>query len=523
MIPSNHLHFAGIGSGKKSCHNQSLGFPFFPTFFAAVLIFFLPAMSTCAYDLEKQVQKYTLDNGLRILIVERHFSPTVSLYIRHKVGAVDERSGKTGTAHFLEHMLFKGTKTIGTKNYLKEKMILEEIDRTGRALDKERMKGDKADSSKIKYLSNRLERLQKEHSTLFVSNEIDRLYTENGAEHLNASTGQDVTTYQVSLPANKLELWARIEAERMVAPVFREFYSERNVIMEERRQSIESDPDGKLLEQFLAAAFIAHPYGRPILGWPHDMSHLSMNDLERFLRQYHTPDNTVIAVVGSVEPQAVLRIIKKYFGSIPSGKRPRHPITAEPPQEGERRVNLSFDANPRLIIGYRKPALPAYDDYVFDLIETMLTNGRVSRLYRTLVEEKSIAENVHSTNGMPGSRYDNLFTIYAAPRHPHSLAELEQSLLCELEKLKKEPVETRELERVKNTMKADFIRSLDSNTTLAGMLSYFETVTGDWRYMIHHTQIIDRISRDDILRVARKYFTDNNRTIATLQSRSSSR
>ena len=495
----------------------------FPTRFTGFLpltiaILFL-ASSSFAYDLEKQVKKYTLENGLKILIVERHFSPTVSLYIRHKAGAVDEQSGKTGTAHFLEHMLFKGTRTIGTKNLSKEKTILEEIDIIGQALDQERLKEKEADQSKMKQLRNSLEKLQKEHSDLTLSNEIDRIYTENGADQLNASTGQDVTTYQVSLPANKLELWARIEAERMVSPVFREFYAERDVIMEERRQSIESDPDGKLLEQFLAAAFVAHPYRRPILGWAYDMSYLSMKDLYSFLKRYHTPDNTVIAVVGNVEHRSVLRIIKKYFGTISAGRVTLQPITAEPLQLGERRVNINFEANPRLIMGYRKPALPAYDDYVFDIIQTMLTDGRTSRLYKKLVEEKAIAENVSSANGMPGARYDNLFTIYASPRHPHSLAELEAALVKELESLKKEPVPARELDRVKNTIKADFIRSLDTNAELASMLSYFESVAGDYRYIINSIQIIDKITSDDILRVARKYFTDDNKTIAMLHTK----
>jgi len=477
----------------------------------------LLATSSFAYDLEKHVKKYTLGNGLKILIVERDFSPTVSLYIRHKAGAVEEQCGKTGTAHFLEHMLFKGTRTIGAKNFAREKMILDEIFLTGQELDQENRKEKAADPSKLKGLQDKLARLEKEHGVLFLSNEIDRLYTENGADQLNASTGQDVTTYQVSLPANKLELWARIESERMIAPVFREFYTERKVIMEERRQSIESDPDGKLLEQFLAAAFIAHPYGRPILGWPYDMSYLSTNDLHSFLKSYHTPSNTVIAVVGNVRHGDVLRIIRKYFGSIPSGKIPFSPITTEPPQRGERRIHVSFEANPRLMMGYHKPALPAYDDYVFDIIDTLLTDGRISRLYKTLVEETGIAESVRSMSGMPGTRYPNLFTLYATPRHPHSLAELEAALVNELERLKKEPVSKKELDRIKNTIKAAFIRSLDSNAELASMLSYFETVAGDYHYIVNHLKTIDEINSEDILRVAGTYFTDENKTVALLQ------
>lgn len=489
---------------------------------ACMMGLLLLAASASAYNLEKQVKKFTLANGLKVLIVERTFSPTVSLYLCHKAGAVNESSAKTGAAHFLEHMLFKGTKTIGTRDYVREQKVLAAIARAGEALDQERLKEKAADQAEMARLRKKLESLQEEHRALMISNEINRLYTENGAENLNASTGQDLTTYQVSLPANKLELWARIESDRMVNPVFREFYTERDVIMEERRQSIESDPDGKLLERFLAAAFIAHPYGRPIIGWPDDMSYLSPQDLESFLRRHHTPDNTVIAVVGNVKPGEVMGIIEKYFGAIPPGRIPLAPITAEPLQLGERRIRIDWEANPRLLIGYHKPTLPDYDDYVFDVIQTLLTDGRTSRLYKTLVEEKGVAEAVRSGNGMPGTRYPNLFTFYATPRHPHTPAELETALNGELERLKKEPVAARELEKAKNTIKADFLRSLNSNAGLAGMLSYFETVAGDYRYIINNMEIIDKITPEDILRTARKYFTGENKTVAVLSPGSAS-
>ncbi len=509
--------------GSSECNKNKIAkisSNYFWIFSISLIFVLLRTTSAFSYDLEKQVKKYTLDNGLKILIVERDFSPTVSLYIRHKVGAVDEKSGKTGTAHFLEHMLFKGTNTIGTKNIIKEKKLLKMISQTGEALDRELMKEKEADKLKIKNLQNKLEQFEKEHEAIIISNEIDRLYTENGADSLNASTSQDVTTYQVSLPANKLELWARIESERMLSPVFREFYAERKVVMEERRQRIESDPDGMLLEQFLAVAFIAHPYRRPIIGWPSDINYLTMTDLEGFLRDYHTPSNTVIAVVGDIKHRDVLQVIKKYFGAIPNGLINSNPITKEPPQSGERRININFEANPRLIIGYHKPSLPDHDDYVFDVIQTMLTDGRTSRLYKSLVESRSIAESISASNGLPGTRYPNLFTIYASPRHPHHLAELEAAIVSELERLKKEPIATRELDKVKNTLKADFIKSLDSNAELAAMLSYYETIAGDYRYIINHIKTIDKINSDDIQRVAKKYFTDFNKTVATLQSTS---
>lgn len=483
---------------------------------ASLLLIIITPSLGFSYEMGNRVLSYTLKNGLRILMVERHLSPTVSLYIRHRVGAVDESDGRTGTAHLLEHMLFKGTKTIGTKNYHEEQKILKLIAETGKEIDLEKMKGKNANKSRVQALSERMEVLQKKHKKWFVENEIDRLYVENGGDNVNASTGQDLTTYHVSLPSNKIELWARIEADRMTGPVFREFYSERNVVIEERKQRIESEPDGQLYEQFLATAFIAHPYRRPVLGWPSDMRFLSLEYTEVFFKRYHAPNNTVIAVVGDIDPANTLTIIRKYFGAIPSRHLDPSPITEEPPQKGERRVDIVSDANPQMVIGYHKPAMPDFDDYVFDVIECILSKGRTSRFYRVLVEEKALAESVHAVNGLPGAKYDNLFAIFAKPRHPHTNAEIESAIYDEIEKLKIKPVTTRELEKVKNQIKADFIRSLNSNLGLANLLSYFEAVSGSYQYITDHIKVIERVTSEDIMRVAKKYLAPDNRTVAKL-------
>ena len=483
---------------------------------ASILLIIIMPSTGSSYEMGNRVLSYTLKNGLRILMVERHLSPTVSFYIRHRVGAADESDGRTGTAHLLEHMLFKGTKTIGTKNYHEEHKILKLIAETGRKLDFEKMKGEKANKSRIQALSERMEILQKKHKKWFMENEIDRLYLENGGDNVNASTGQDLTTYHVSLPSNKIELWARIEADRMTGPVFREFYSERNVVIEERKQRIESEPEGQLYEQFLAAAYIAHPYRRPVLGWPSDMKFLSLDYTEAFFKRYHAPNNTIIAVVGDIDPANTLKIIKKYFGAIPSRHLDPSPITEEPPQTGERRVDIVSDANPQMIIGYHKPAMPDYDDYVFDVMECILFKGRTSRFYKVLVEEKTFAESVYAVNGLPGAKYNNLFAIFAKPRHPHTSAELESAIYDEIEKLKTKTVPERELQKVKNQIKADFIRSLNSNSGLANLLSYFEAVTGSYQYITDHIKVIERVTSDDIVRVAKKYLTPDNRTVAKL-------
>ena len=484
--------------------------------FAVVLFIFVAPPSASSYDLEKKVLSFTLENGLRVLMLVRHMSPTVSFYIRHRVGAVDEENGKSGIAHLLEHMLFKGTKTIGTKNFMEEEKILRKIAETGYLFDLEMLKGEKADKNLIALLTRQLEELIREHKKWIVENEMDRIYTENGAADMNASTGQDLTTYHVSLPSNKIELWARIESDRMKNPVFREFYSERNVVLEERKQRIESDPRGKLFEHFFATAFIAHPYRRPIIGWPSDIRFLNMDDTELFFRTYHAPNNTVIAVVGDVDPASTLDTIKKYFGPIPRQNVALRHITEEPLQAGEKRIEVSLDANPQMVIGYHKPNMPAFDDYVFDVIESILSRGRTSRFYKILVSEKGVADSIQTVNGMPGSRFPNLFTIYGAPRHPHTNADLETLIYSEIERLKTEPVSEKELEKIKNQLKADFIRSLDSNSGLTSTLSYFEALLGNYRYITNHIHVIEKITSEDIIRVARKYLTSDNRTVALL-------
>ncbi|MBN2569452.1 MAG: insulinase family protein [Deltaproteobacteria bacterium] len=483
---------------------------------AAISFFFMFSFHSFAYDLEKKVQKFTLENGLKVLIVERRLSPTASLYIRYKVGAVDEADGRTGTAHFLEHMLFKGTKTIGTKNYRKERRILEKRDETINALDLEKMKGEQGNQEKIEQLEEKLKIIQNAAKKCVVENEIDRLYTENGGVDLNASTGYDVTTYHVSLPSNKIELWARIEADRMINPVFREFYSERNVVMEERRQTIESNPDRKLMELFLAASFILHPYRRPIIGWSPDMPFLNIDYTKSFFKTYHSPNNTVIAIVGDVSTSQVIDIVRRYFGNIPSQELPVRNVPKEPPQKGERRVHYVADSSPQLYIGYHKPTLPSFDDYAFDIIDTILSRGRTSRLFRSLVSEKGIATKVDTVNGFPGARYSNLFALFATPKNPFTVENLEDAIYEELDRLKNKPVDKREIEKAKNQLKADFLKGLSSNSGLASTLSYYEVIAGDYRYITNHLEYIEKITAQDIMRVANTYLIAGNRTVAEL-------
>jgi predicted Zn-dependent peptidase len=489
--------------------------------FITLFLWSLPAVAF-PFSLEGRVKEYTLENGMKVLLLERHESPTLSFYIRFRAGAVDENMGMTGTAHLLEHMLFKGTKTLGTKNYAEEEKVLSRMESIVLSLEAERSKGEKADKGFLRYLEDTLQKLQAEHKKWVVKDEIERLYSQNGAVGFNAFTSQDSTAYVVSLPSNRLELWARIESDRLLDPVLREFYSERDVVMEERRRSYDSKPQRKLMENFLAAAFMASPYGRPIIGWASDIQRLDKQATEEFFRTYYSPANTVLAVVGDVNPEEALPVIKKYFERIPRRVLPPPLKTGEPEQAGERRIQVETDANPQLIMGFHKPNAPHPDDAVCEIIEGILSYGRTSRLYRRLVEDEKIAVEASASNGFPGERYSNLFILSGTPRHPHTAEELEKALLRELEELKKEPVSDHDLQKIKNQIQTSFLRKLDSNSSLAYWLSYGQSLFGDWRHVTDRIKAYEKVNAEDVRRVARKYFIPKNRTVAILAKPSES-
>jgi len=474
------------------------------------------AFPGAAQTWEDRVVEHTLANGLQILLVERPQAPVVSLNMCFRAGGVDEVNGLTGCAHLLEHMLFKGTKTIGTRDFDREKPVLEEIDRIGAELDAERARGSRADPEKIARLAAALQEKQQEHQQYVVSNEFDRIYSTHGGTGLNAGTSKDFTMYFISLPANKLELWAVMEADRMKNAVLREFYHEREVVKEERRQDEENDPGAKLAEAFYATAFLAHPYRLPTIGWMSDLEVLPKAEVERFFREHYIPNNATVAIVGDIDPPAVIEMLEKYFADIPAGERPREVVTKEPPQSGERRVEIVFDAQPRLTIGYHKPTAPHRDDYVLDVVSSLLSSGRTSRFYRHLVEEQQVAVSATCWNGSPGVRYDNLFVVSAVPRHPHTCAELEQAIYAEIESLKTEPVGERELQKVRNQVAAEFIRGLASNHGLAQQLAYTQALLGDWRYLVTYSDRINSVTAEEIQQTVQRYFTPRNRTVATL-------
>lgn len=479
-----------------------------------LLVLFFVSFSTYiqAATLEEKVVEHNMKNGMKLLMVERHTSPTVSAWIRFRVGSVDEKSDERGIAHLLEHMLFKGTTTLGTKDYAAEKPILDKIEITAQNLMSEKAKLEKADKGKIINLEKQLAALESEASKFVIKDEFFELYSKNGGVGYNAFTSRDGTTYLISLPSNKLELWAAIESDRLQNAVLREFYTERSVVMEERRRSYDADPESKLWETFVASNFLTHSYGQPTIGWMSDIENLTRTKAEQFFHNYYAPNNAIVAIVGDIDTKKTIALVERYFAGIKPGKE-ISPVTAvEPKQSGEKRIELIAEAEPTVMISFHKPAIATPDDYVFDVINMILGSGRTSRFYKKLVIEQQIATDIGAFDA-PGSRYPNLFVISANPRAPHTVKELEEAIQAELDLLKKEPVANRDLQRILNKIEYEEARRMGTNGGLARNLTEFEATTGSWRYMTENRAKIAKVSAADIMRVASTYFTRENRSV----------
>lgn len=468
-----------------------------------------------AMDLEGRVKEVTLDNGMRWFFVERHTSPTFSGVIQFKVGGADEKTGQTGLSHMFEHMAFKGTKLVGTTDYESEKIILDEIEIVANQLTTEQTK-DMPDTTLLGGLSQRLIQLRAEHKKHVVKDEFWQIYNRNGAHNLNAGTSKDATTYMVSLPSNRLKLWCLMESNRLADPVFREFYSERDVVMEERRMRTDTNPSGKLYEQFLAAAYTAHSYSWPTVGWMSDISQVTAEEGRELYRTYYVPNNGVGVLVGDFDTDEAVALVEEYFGRLPAGPEPPAVTTSEPEQIGERRITVNFDAESQLMIGYHVPVYPHPDDVVVDVISSVLTTGRTSRLHTALVKEKGYVSEIRSFR-VPGDRFPNVFTISAEPRSPHTTEVVEFAIYDEIERLKNEPVSERELQKLKNQLDATLIRGLSSNLGLAWRVAYAVQLSGDWRYFENYRSSLERVTPEDIMRVAQTYLTEQNRTVAILK------
>ena len=485
------------------------------------LVFLLLSAFAVAQDVasfEKRITVKKLPNGLTLMICERPEAPVFSFFTLVDAGSAQDPLRATGLAHMFEHMAFKGTDKIGTTNYGAEKVALEKVEVAYAAYIAERDKTVGRDEAKLKQVEKAWKDAIAEADKYVVGNAFGKLVEQNGGEDMNAFTSYDETGYHYSLPENRLELWAYLESERFLHPVMREFYKERNVVIEERRMRTDSNPIGRLVEQFTAAAFEAHPYHRPTVGWMADLNSFSATDAQKFFDEYYVPANMVVAVAGDIKASQAMPILEKYFNRLPARPQPDETTTTEPPQNSERRVVLKDPSQPLYLEGYHRPDYRSKDDAVFDAITDLMSEGRTSRLYRALVRDKKIASYSAGFSGMPGTKYPHLFAFYAVPLPGHTNQQMADAIHAEIEKIKKEDITDDELKMIKTRSKANLIRGLADNEGLATQLATYQTRYGDWRELFRSVDRIDQVTKADIRRVANQVFVDTNRTVGDIET-----
>ncbi len=425
------------------------------------IAFLLLSATLAAETLNFPVQTHTLKNGMKVLVHEDHSIPNVALYIFYKVGSRNERPGITGLSHFFEHMMFNGAKKYGPHMF-------------------------------------------------------DRVMEDNGGSN-NAYTTNDVTVYQDWFPSATLELIFDLEADRIRDLSFdpKMIASERGVVASERRTSVDNSNFGVLDEQFNAAAFIAHPYHWPVVGWMSDIESWTIDDLKAHFRMGYAPNNAVMVVAGNVKTAEFLALAEKYIGTIPRRDPPPPVVTKEPEQLGEHRVRVDKLAQlPILQTGWHVPETANADYYPLTVLEVILTSGQSSRLYKRLVDRDQLAISV--AGGMPNAFDPTMFQITAQPREGVKPEAVEKALYDELARISDALVDPKELQKAKNTLLARFYRSMKTINGQANTLGTYEVFFGDYKKLLEAPDLYEKVTREDLQRVAKKYFTEKNRTVATL-------
>ncbi|MGP8269696.1 MAG: M16 family metallopeptidase [Terracidiphilus sp.] len=485
---------------------------------AMAAIAFASAQNPYLKNFEQRTTVKVLPNGLTLIICERPDAPVFSYSTFVDAGDVDDPSGESGLAHMFEHLAFKGTSQIGTTDYADEKVALEKVEEANNAYEAEYLKEVGRDPKKLAELKQKFIDAQSDAHKFVIPNQFTDIAERNGAEGLNAETGLDETQFFWSMPENRLELWAYLESSRLADTVPREFYKERDVVIEERRMRTDSNPEGRLLEQFVATAYVAHPYGRSGIGWPSEVSQINATEAMAFHKKYYVGANIVVAVVGDVKASEALPMLEKYFSRVPAGPKPEEMTTVEPKQFAEKTVAIREATQPIYVEGYHRPDYRDPDDSVYDAISDILSNGRVSRLYRSLVRDQQIAAAAEGVSPYPGDKYPGLFVFLGVPLPGHTPAEIRDAIHKEIEKLKTADVTDDELQMFKTRTRADLLRGLADNQGLANTLTEYQTRYGDWRQLFLQLERVDKVTKADIRRVANKVFVDGNRTEAWIDT-----
>jgi predicted Zn-dependent peptidase len=463
-----------------------------------------------------KVSEFTLENGIKFIALERHEAPVVSFVTYADVGGANEPDGKTGVAHFLEHLAFKGTTRIGTRNWQAEKPLLDRLDQLAEQIKASQAAGK---TTEVTQLQQQFEQVEAEAAKYQKQNEYGQIVEQAGAVGMNATTSTDATNYFYSFPSNKLELWMSLESERFLDPVFREFYKEKEVVLEERRMRTDNSPIGQMIEAFLETAYKVQPYKRPVIGYTQDIRNLTRPDVQQFFDTHYQPSKLTMAVVGDVNATQVKQLAQTYFGRYKAKSAVQEKLPVEPPQTETREVTLQLPSQPWYLEGYHRPAMNHPDDATYQLMASILSDGRTSRLYKSLIEEKQIALSAQGLNGFPGDKYPTLMLLYALTAPNHTVDEVAKALSTEIERLKQEPVSTQELQRVKKQARVSLLETLNSNMGMAQSLVEYQVKTGSWRNLFKKLDEIAAVTPADIQRVAQATFKPENRTIGRILSK----
>jgi predicted Zn-dependent peptidase len=470
-------------------------------------------MADARVRFEDRVVEQTTSNGIKVIVYERHNSPTVGIHMIFRTGSVDDPVGKGGLAHLFEHMMFKGTETIGTRDFKKEQPILLQIDQLH-----DRLREISSDSTERQKLMGELKTLEAEESELIISNEFQKIYEKEGAVQDNAYTSADVTRYYVDIASQKLELWAILESDRLKHPVFRQFYSEVEVVKEEHRMRLDDDPENALAERLCAEAFTKHPYGRPPLGTVEELDSVTPQDLRRFYDRYYTPDHLIVAIVGDVNPAQVFALIERYFGDWHTNLSAlMDPIPVEPVQTTRRTAILHRPGQPQIMIGFHMPTYPDPDYAAYFAFFHLLGNGPRAILYRHLVNDQQLAGQISCVPFYPGERYPSLFVIRATAAPSHSVNELEGAIMTELEHFTRTPLDYAQVHKVQPAIELELSQTLLSNHAMAARLAYYEAVNGTWRSIVAFHEAMAKLTPADLQRVAKHLFLPSNETVVTLE------
>jgi predicted Zn-dependent peptidase len=497
----------------------------------AFLIFFaIPA--TCLSQSESgspqiDVKEFRLKNGMLFLVVERHTTPQVACRLAIRAGSALEEQGKTGIAHLLEHMMFKGTANFGTIDREKDRELQVRIESAYQTIAAEERKR-KPDHEIIKRKSAEMERLRREVQKIYVPQVLSSQLGRNGAVGVNAFTGKDQTQYTASVPSDMVEQWFSIMSEQIFEPSWREFYVEKEVVQREWAFRHVNNPQGAAWLELNATAYRGHPYRNPTIGWKSDMEKYSTTDAIEFHKKHYTPNNAVCVLVGDITVEKARRFAETYFERYPQGPSAPETVTRESNQQGQRMSvrYLKGTRTPVVLLGFHAADLGTDEFYALDVVSMVLSHGRSARLTQEIVD-KGLAVSAWGSN--PDNRYAGMFILGGSPVEPEEIrkgglsedkeraaylnacAELERLLLEEAEKLKKSPVSERELERIKKLNHREFLERLRENGDLAETLATLEVKIG-WEYMLTYLENLGRVTPEEVMRAAAKYLRKENMT-----------